>query len=223
MFPFFAMRLVDLTHPLTETMPVYPGSDAPELSAVASIRCNGYAEKRIALFSHTGTHLDAPSHILPGGMSLDQMPLDQFMGRAVVLNVASHPLPILSLDNIIKYQDLVADSDFVLLHTGWNLRWGYASYYSGYPVLSVEAANWLSGFNLKGLGIDAISVDHPDSSDFPVHRRILRNRIVIIENLNCLEYLPQSGVIFICLPLPIAAGDGSPVRAAAWLDDVAPI
>ena len=204
-------------------MPVYPGSDSPEFTAVSSICLNGYAEKRMTLFSHTGTHMDAPSHILQGGMSLDQMPIEQFTGKAVVLNVSSPPLPTLTLDDVMKHHDLVADCDFVLLHTGWNRHWGSDSYFTGYPVLSVEAANWLSGFKLKGLGIDAISVDHPDSSDFPVHRQLLRNRIVIIENLNCLEYLPQSGFIFIGLPLPIVKGDGSPVRAAAWLEDEMPL
>ena len=110
---------------------------------------------------------------------------------------------------------LFKDSDFVLIHTGWSRYWGLVSYNTGYPVLSGNAADWICGFNLKGLGVDAISVDPPQAPGLPVHHRLLKQQMIIVENLNRLQDLPQSGFVFLALPLKIRDGDGSPVRAVA--------
>jgi kynurenine formamidase len=215
--PFFAMNFIDLSHLLTEDMPVYPGSDPPDFGSVATISDNGYAEKRLALFSHTGTHMDAPSHILPEGASLDTFPVDRFAGKGCLLDFSSHPGPEITQEDIAACRHLVDRSEFVLIHTGWSRYWGTDAYYTRYPVLSVDAAQWIAGFRLKGLGIDAISVDHPDSSDFPVHRLLLTASILIIENLTDLNHLPSHGFVVTVFPLRILDSDGSPVRAVAML------
>ena len=211
------MKLIDLSHPLFDSMPVYPGSESPVFETVAKVRHEGYAEKRITLLSHTGTHLDAPSHILSRCLSVDRLPVDRFAGPASVLNFSSHSGQSIEIDDLLPYRYLVESSDFVLIHTGWSRHWGYASYYSGYPVLSGNAADWICGFGLKGLGVDAISVDTPGACGFPVHHRLLEHQMILVENLNRLQDLPQSGLTFFAMPLRIQDGDGSPVRAIAMI------
>ena len=211
------MKLIDLSHPLFDGMPVYPGAESPHFETVATVGQDGYAEKRITLFSHTGTHLDAPSHILARGLSLDRLPVDHFAGSASVLDFSSDSRLSIEVDDLIPYRYLIQSSDFILIHTGWSRHWGQASYHTGYPVLSVNAADWICGFGLKGLGVDAISVDPPQATGLPVHHRLLEQQMILVENLNRLQDLPQSGVTFFAFPLRIQDGDGSPVRAVAMI------
>jgi len=105
-----------------------------------------------------------------------------------------------------------------LIHTGWSLYWGTEKYFSNYPVLSLKAADWLSRFELKGFGLDTISADEADSQDFSVHKALLRNDTIIIENLTNLEKLPCSQFVFSCFPLNFEDADGSPVRAVAIIE-----
>ncbi len=211
------MNFIDLSHPFTEDMPVYPGSDPPILTNVATVAGNGYAEKRLTLFSHTGTHIDAPSHVLSEGLSIDALSVTHFAGAACVLDFSEYSAPEITHEDMIACRSSIDGSEFVLLHTGWSRYWGTNAYYTGYPVLSTKAAQWLSQFRLKGLGIDAISVDHPESSGLPVHRILLSASILIIENLNCLNQLPSHHFMMTAFPLRIHNGDGSPVRAVAML------
>lgn len=213
------MKLIDLSHPLFGGMPVYPGSESPVFEAVATVSHEGYAEKRMVLFSHTGTHLDVPSHILSPGLSLDELPVNDFAGSASVLDFSSHMEPSIEIDDLMPYRYFMQHSDFVLLRTGWSRHWGDAAYHTGYPVLSEKAADWICGFRLKGLGVDAISVDQPQAPGLPVHHRLLAHRMIIVENLNRLQDLPQSGFTFFALPLLIRNGDGSPIRAVAMLSE----
>jgi arylformamidase len=211
------MKLIDLSHPLFDSMPVYPGSESPVFETVATVGHEGYAEKRITLFSHTGTHLDAPSHILSRGQSVDLLPVDHFAGAASTLDFSSYSGRTIDVDDLMPYRYLIQTSNFVLLHTGWSRHWGLTAYNTGYPVLTESAADWICGFGLKGLGVDAISVDPLQATGLPVHRRLLEEQIIVIENLTRLKDLPQSGFTFFALPLRIQDGDGSPVRAIAMI------
>ncbi len=209
------MKIIDLSHPLFETMPVYPGAEPPVINTVATVSHDGYAERRITFFSHTGTHLDAPSHVFFQGTSLDQLPIDRFAGSAAVIDFSSYPGITIEIDKLEPYSHFFQQYDFILIHTGWSRYWASDTYFTGYPVLSDSASEWIVQFNLKGLGVDTISVDPLHSAKLPVHHQLLNHQMVIVENLNRLHDLPQSGFTFWALPLPIMDGDGSPVRAIA--------
>lgn len=209
------MKLIDLTHSIRPGMPVYPKTEPPQFLNATTIERDGFAEKRITLFSHTGTHMDAPAHIIQGGATLDQLPLGQFCGQACVVDVESVRGRTIGMAALKPYRNLLRQVDFVLLRTGWSNLWNDARYFKGYPVLTLKAAEWISTFKLKGLGIDMISVDREGSTDFPVHRIVLAQNITIIENLTNLHALPRMVFSFWCLPLKLEDADGSPVRAAA--------
>ena len=80
------MNLIDLTHPISEDMPVYPGTEPPVIVTGCTVAEDGFFEKKITLFSHTGTHIDAPAHLLEDGRTLDYFPVDRYVGPAIVLD-----------------------------------------------------------------------------------------------------------------------------------------
>jgi kynurenine formamidase len=212
------MPVLDLTYPLTPDMPVYPGTPATDMRPIASFEPDGFREQQLTLSTHTGTHIDAPSHLLEEGRSLDQLPLDQFLGSGLCIDTSQTPDGVISWSFLQPYEDKLAASDFVLLYTGWGRYWRTPQYFQNYPVLTTGAAKRLADCHLKGLGVDALSVDPPETSSFPVHRRLLQNEILIIENLANLDRLPEGlfGQLF-CLPLHLEGADGAPARVAAQL------
>lgn len=212
------MRIVDLSHHIQADMPVYPGTDPPVIENICTVESCGFYERRLTIWSHTGTHMDAPAHMLADGARLDQLPVDHFVGPACVVDAAEFAGGQVPLEHLQKHRELIAPADFVLLRTGWDAHWGKQAYFSGYPVLSQEAARWLADQDLKGLGMDAISPDLTGPAEQPVHHILFARNMVSIENLTGLDQLPAGGFGFSCLPLKLQDADGSPLRAVAMLD-----
>jgi kynurenine formamidase len=212
------MRVVDLSHTISANMPVYPETEPPVFECPCTIDEHGFCETKIDLFSHTGTHMDAPAHIIAGSQTLDQFPVESFFGSAGIIDVSGVKESRIEIDHVAPYEASIRRWEFAVLCSGWSRFWGEAKYYQGYPLLSVEAAVWLSGFPLKGLGIDMISVDAMGSTDFPVHRVFLEKNILIIENLTNLEKIDGDDFRLACLPLKFEDADGSPVRAVAIME-----
>jgi kynurenine formamidase len=210
-----SLRLVDLSHAITPGMPVWPGTPGPELIPLASIASDGFAEQSIRLSSHTGTHLDAPAHILEGGATLDRLDPGRFFGSAMIVDALELPGGSIGLDLLEPYSEMIASVDFVLFHTGWSRYWGQGLYDQAFPMLDDAAASWIAGIPLKGAGLDCPSFDHPWSRDYPVHRRLLEAGILLIENLTNLHLLPASGFSLSVFPLGIAGAEACPVRAVA--------
>lgn len=210
------MNIIDLSHTIAPEMPVYPGDSPPVITSRAEINEDGFVEKSILFGSHTGTHIDAPAHIIPYAATLDRMPIHRFMGQASIIDLTGLEYPGINISSLQTYEPLFKTSEFILLYTGWSQLWGQEKYFKGYPILSLEAALWVDSFGLKGIGVDALSVDEPGSTDFPIHK-ILLERMLIIENLTNLEKLPKTGFIFSCFPLKLENADASPTRAVALL------
>lgn len=206
------MALYDLTHLMHSDMPVYPGKQQPLIAPAATIETDGYREMRLELDGHTGTHIDAPAHMLPNGKMLTDYPVSKFTGKAFILLVEEGK-EYIEITDLKTYEKEIVSSDFVLFHTGWGRFWGTNDYLKGFPVLSEDAAKWLTTFHLKGIGIDAISVDPVESSDYPVHYIFFRADMVIIENLVIPEILHEMSGRLYCFPIHFMQADGAPVRA----------
>lgn len=209
------MKLIDLTHVVSSDMPVYPGTEQPVFITGCSVEKDGFLEKIITMYSHTGTHVDAPAHLIENHKTLDLFPIDHFHGPALMLNFESLVSDLIDVTDLEPHSKDIKGVDFLLIHTGWSKYWGSEKYYSGYGVLSLEAAHWLTQFGLKGVGLDTISADPADTNDYRVHKALLQADIIIIENLNNLISLPHSNFYFSCLPIKFKKADGSPVRAVA--------
>jgi len=213
------MRVVDLSHQITADMPIYPGDPLPCLDVASTLDGAGYVTRRIAFGSHTGTHMDAPAHMIAGGRTLDAYPIGHFIGSAAALDLTAYVGPTIELVALLPHRSVIVGSDFLLLSTGWHRHWGEDRYFADYPVLSVDAALWLAGLGLRGIGVDTCSVDAAASAVHAVHHAFLSRDMVIIENLTNLDAVSDADLTFAAFPLRIDRADGSPVRAVAMFTD----
>ena len=212
------MKVIDLTHVITETMPVYPGTEPPRLETANTYEKDHFKETRMTLFTHTGTHMDPPAHIFPGRTTLDQFPADQFIGKALVIDCRDlQEGQFITMDHIRRYGVKASQADFLLFNLGWDKYWGADAYFGDFPCMDMEVLDFILAGNYKGIGIDAISIDPVD--DLNRHRKLFREKdIVNIENLTNLEQCGDDLFWFSCFPLKLSGGDGSPVRAVAWFE-----
>ncbi|NUS73486.1 MAG: cyclase family protein [Corynebacteriales bacterium] len=192
-------RIIDISIVIDDSMAVYPGDPAPRLNVMRAQWSDGSSSRLTELHNfttHTGTHVDAPSHFVQGGKSLEQLELSRFFGPAEVVHTTS----------IVSEQDVpvVAEGEAVLFHTG------------GAGHLSTEAAELLSEMSPSLVGIDSLSVDAL-GEEFPVHRLLLGAGIPLLEKLD-LTGVPAGRYVLSALPLRIADADGSPVRAVLLAD-----
>ncbi len=214
------MKTTDLTHLIENNMPVYPGTEQPSIENIYTHATHGFWEHKLTLFSHIGTHVDAPAHMINGAATLDKMDISQFCGNALVIDCThkSNNDRYICIDDLAEFEEQISSHDFLLLNTGWYKMWESNQYFTAYPTLTPEAASWLTTFDLKGVGIDTISIDQPETRDYPVHNILLETGIILIENLNNLDNIPSTQSLFSCMPLKFVDADGSPVRAFAMHD-----
>jgi len=210
-------NIIDLSHVIETGMPVYPGTERPKIEKARSLEVNGYVEHRVTMFTHTGTHVDMPGHIMAGGITLDKIDISRFVGKAAVLDFTKFKNGFITKEKFKPYKKLISKIEFLIIRTGWDKYWGKQRYFKGFPVLDAGAAEWLREFKLKGVGVDTISVDPAESKTIPVHRVLFKNNFIIVENLTNLGKLGKCVFTFSCLPLKFQNGDGSPVRAVGVL------
>jgi kynurenine formamidase len=171
------------------------------------------------MIEHTGTHVDSPAHFIEEGPFIDQVSLDRFCGRAIILDlhhlaVSNKAFTMDEIEKSILKTGMAVDESIILLRTGWEDKWSTDDYQRN-PGLSKEAAEYIVRRKVKAIGIDAPSIDTGDSKDFPAHATLLKEGIVIYENLKNLESVSEAEFTFVGLPLRIEKGSASPVRAIA--------
>ena len=203
--------IVDLTHTLKKEITVYPGTDPPTFEQANTIDRDGFAELNMTMFTHTGTHIDAPSHIIPNAKSLSDFTIDKFIGNAIVVDCSEEKSISLEFLNLLEKE--IKQIDFILFYTGWQEKWNTPNYFDEFPTLTQEAVEWLLKFKLKALGFDTISVDKITDANLPNHHLLLQREILIIENMTNLDKLIGNSFELNCIPLKIDNSDGSPVRA----------
>lgn len=207
------MNIVDLTYYINEDMTVYPGTEKPKIKKTNTLEKDGFRESKLTMYSHVGTHIDAPAHMLEKSPYLDELHISRFIGRATILDFTSKSK--IELKDIKLYEEEIKNSEFIIIKTGWEKYWGEDKYFKGFPTMDEECVNWISKFNLKGIGVDAISIDSVDSEEFIVHKTILSKNIISIENLCNLDSVKSKYFTLSVLPLKLSEADGSPVRAIA--------
>ena len=208
------MKVYDLTHTIRNDMPVYPGTEQPRLTTACTIEEVGYRETLLHMYSHTGTHMDAPAHMLPDGAALDRYPGEKFVGAAIVVDCRGEK--DISLPLLQRYD--LSGVDFVLFCTGWDKKWGTPAYYENFPCLTAEAAAYLAALPLKGVGEDSISLDPCDSTEFPNHITLMKAGFINTENPTGLDALLGRRFTFVTLPLKFENADGCSCRAIAMED-----
>jgi len=203
------MKIYDITAEICDNLPIYGGEKRPEITNTKRLE-NGDSSNfsQIAFTSHTGTHADMPLHFIPGGDACHNIALDHFYGRAKVVRIA--------VTSHIRKEDLlplnIEAGDILLLNTGQSIYMKQREFKKDYLALVPEAAEYLAEKQIKTVGIDYLSIDPYDAADFPAHKILLGNGIVILEGL-VLSDVPEGTYTLSALPLKFTGGNGSPVRA----------
>lgn len=216
------MKVIDLSHRISEKMEVYPGDEPPRVELIRQHSSDGYQVTRITMNSHTGTHVDTPAHFFENQADVVTTPVNHFVGKGHVINLRGKNFSKKSLSDFFDgffhtKSNVLYTTDFLLIYTGWDQYWNEPAYYLNFPVIPTSVIKYLTSFSIKGIGLDTPSLDSADSKEFENHRLWLGSGKVIIENLTNLDQLIDKQFIFVALPLKISHGDGSPVRAAGLL------
>ena len=211
-------RVIDLSHPIKAGMPVFPTDPAPVVLPWARMPVHPFDTEVLHLSSHTGTHMDAPSHFVRGATAIDEVDVAGCFSPGALLDLRG-----VAPGSMIDPSDLreaegrsgrcLAQGNAVLLWTGWSRRWRRRDYVTGYPGLSEDGARCLAERGASVVGIDTANIDHPGAGEFPAHRALLSAGIPIVENLTRLGTIRSSSFTFVALPPAIASATGSPVRA----------
>jgi len=203
---YYIPMLIDLSVDLNEKTPVYPGDPETKISPAGILETNGYQDHYVCMGTHVGTHMDAPSHMIVGGKNLNEFPIEKFSGRGVYIQVDGD----FDTEEIRKVD--IQEGDIVLFHTGMSEKYHEAAYFEKYPAMSEEIAKWLVENKVKIVGVDTCSVDNAEN--FPVHKILLGNEILIIENLLNLDLIARMPFKVHAFPIKLQI-DGAPVRVVA--------
>jgi len=211
------MKVIDLTHTIRPDMSVYPGTEPPVLETVSTVECDHYRETRLALYSHTGTHIDAPAHVFADGVTLDAMPPDRFVGKALVIDCRDLSVgDEVTMERIRVYGELVKKADFLLFCLGWDRYFGTDAYFGDYPCIDDDVLDFIIGGSYKGIGFDVMGLDPVAYDQIKRHKRLFAEcDIIIIENLCSLDKCPRGLFELVCLPLKFENADGAPARVVA--------
>ncbi len=206
------MQLIDLTREFSEQMPVYPGDPSPVFEKIASFESNGYVDYKISTGMHVGTHMDAPLHMVKNGIFISQVPVEKFIGRGVLLDARGAKGEV---DRSILDQKKVQEGDIVLILTGHGSKFRHEDYFTTFPWVSEGLAKDLTSKRVAAVGLDTPS---PDQAPYPIHRILLAQGVLIIENLENLEKLVGCDRFeVIALPAKLRV-EAAPVRVVARVD-----
>lgn len=212
----------DLSHTLHTDMPVYPGDPDVLIEPALTLDVDGVAVTQLHIGSHSGTHIDAPSHTVTGGRTIDRVSLDELVGEALVIHVDQSLLAPskalgpadLGLDRFGRPErDTPVIPRIVAIATGWDQYFDRPEY-PDHPYLTREAAEQLWALGMRVLAVDTLSPDATPSDDFPVHEVVLGQDGLIVENLTGLTSLGSSARLGF-FPLKLGAVDGAPIRAVS--------
>ncbi|MBI2763251.1 MAG: cyclase family protein [Chloroflexi bacterium] len=225
-----SMRVVDLTQPLSSDVVMWPGAPAPTAEVVLTVAHDGFYNRRISFMEHSGTHFDAPCHMVDGATPLHAIDPDTLVRQAVMIDIsgsvgdnADGELTLAHVRDFETANGRIPDGSIVLLRTGWEQRNQDAARYAGtpgplrFPGYGAEAARLLvDERHVVGLGIDTLGIDRGSATDFPVHRQISHPRGVWhLEGLTNLASLPRTGIWLFVGVLNLLDGSGSPARVLA--------
>ena len=206
------MKIIDLTLPYSETISGYSAVPARTLGT------DGWNASTLHIYSHAGTHMDAPLHFGVSDFTIDQFKVEDFMSdRAWVVNVSDcedkYLITVKDLSEVVPY---FQRGDSLLVKTNWHKKLGTDAYRNALPRISQELAIWCVENQVKILGVEPPSVaDVNNMEEVTLIHKILLGNVIIVEGLCDLDKISQPSVILIALPLKIKGGDGAPCRVIA--------
>jgi len=211
------MSIIDLSHDITHQMKVFPADPAVGILRHHYYQ-NGYFVSQVIFGTHTGTHIDVPVHKIKGGRTVDEEPIDKFLGRAFVLDIPGlQPLEEITPAHLEKFAAKLEGIRAVILRTNWGKHFGMDDFFTSFPGLSEAAVDWLFAHQIRLIGLESPSVNALRHQE--IHTLLLEKEILIVESLANVDQIPTQYVQFFAVPLKLKGLDGSPVRAFAITED----
>ena len=205
-------RIIDLTQAYHSGMP------GVEIRSAKTLEEDGWNASTLQLYSHAGTHMDAPFHFGVTDQRIDQLPPSRFIGPAWVVKLGEVvPRQWIKVEDLGSVAEKVRAGDSLLLRSGWSQRQGTAAYRDELPRISEELARWCVGKKINILGVEPPSVADVNNLEEVtlIHRILLGGDVIIVEGLTNLEEVIADQVTLMALPLKIKSGDGAPARVIA--------
>lgn len=204
-------RVIDLTQVFYHNMPASSFDDPPKIEKIRTIKDDQYNDWCLTARMHIGTHIDGPGHLTDSKLLLSDIPVEKFVGKGYLVDARNKPIDVSLLAHMPTEPDLI-----VLVLTGWDKKFETKKYFTDHPVLTEAFAQELINRKVKMVGIDFFS---PDKYPFPLHQRLLKHGILIIENLTGLENLiGVKNFEVIALPLKLTT-DSALARVIALVKD----
>jgi kynurenine formamidase len=200
------------------TLPLENGMRGVQLDTAKSVERDGWNATTMTLYSHCGTHMDAPRHFIDQGAGIEQIPLETCIGPAKLVDLTPvEPRELITPSRLGGAADTIVAGDRILLRTDWSHRHGTSAWRDELPRIDVSLARWLVARRVKLLGVEPPSVADVNHRVelTTVHQILLEAGIVIVEGLTNLDKLSTETFHLIVLPMRIPGCDGSPVRAVA--------
>ena len=236
------MKFIDLTREINNETQVCPCDKVPVVENYATTEEEGVNVKFMKMGTHTSTHIDAPYHISKSGKTLNDFPVERFIGQGIVLDFSDKgDIYEITREDIMAHADELKKVDFSILNTGWAKYYGTWDFFR-HPYLSGDAALALVELGIKIVGTDGSSADaaygfstakrleNPTFSETleniereniknEAHAALLGNECLIVEYMCNLEQLPKEAATYSFLPLKLMEADGSPVRAICMISE----
>lgn len=216
-------RIYDLSQPVFPNCPQYPDENPrpAQIRLFYMLAAQGVNKEIVEISTHTGTHCDAPFHFFEDGKAIDQVPLDTYVAPATVLDLrGKQPGSAIERAEVERFGERIADGDIVLLNTGWgHKRANTKEFLTEYVYLGCDAAQYLVGCGVKGVGIDAVSLGgyNDPAKSGPAHRAMLGNGKVIVEELFFPdEVMDGKRRLFVAAPVKLQGCSGAWTRAMLW-------
>ncbi|MDU8885603.1 cyclase family protein [Yeosuana sp. MJ-SS3] len=236
-------KIVDLSHDYSSETIYWVTAKEFKLDTVFNGKTDQgfyYSANNFETAEHGGTHIDAPIHFSENSETVDQIPLEKLVGKAIKIDVSektiSNPDYLISIEDLMNWETKegiqIPNESIVLLETGFSKFYPDVLKYLGtdkrgpeavkelhFPGLSPEAATWIiENRNIKAIGIDTASIDYGQSQNFQTHVNLMSHNISAFENLTNLNKLPSKGFHIVALPMKIKGGSGAPLRIVAFIN-----
>ncbi|MBA2598653.1 MAG: cyclase family protein [Chloroflexota bacterium] len=216
-----ALRVYDLTQPLTPGIPRFPGDPEVRIEPVHDFA--PWQISTLAMGTHSGTHMDAPRHRFPDGAGIGDFGPDRLIGQGLIIDALEFAANEAMTESILDAaRDRLWPGWFALIRTSWDQYWGDERYFR-HPYLSGQLADALVKTQASLVAIDTLSIDSSADAGSAAHEILLGAGILVAENLCQLNALdPARRYTCACLPLALGTADGSPARIMAWDDAECP-
>jgi kynurenine formamidase len=213
------VKIYDLTLLVSQKTPTFPGSPVPHFIEWASLDKDDYNLEMIFLSSHTGTHVDAPYHFVKKGKKIHELDPSRFLQNAILIKIKSKSNYSITKSDIVSFEKKhgkIPNGATIVFATGWNDSISRKDFFDANPGLSESAAKYLVSKKANLVGIDSPSIDAGNNTKFTAHHVLLKENVLILENLCNLSKIKNTHFNLIAIPLKLQNATGSPVRAIAF-------